>query len=37
MFAAMDDGEKLVYLISDVQMENKEHADFNWEKCTLHV
>jgi integrase len=23
--------------VRDAEMQNKEYADFNWEKCTLHV
>src|SRR4029077_8611767 len=43
MFAVMNEEEKLLYglfLNSDVrdaEMQNTEYADFNWEKCTLHV
>jgi hypothetical protein len=43
MFAAMDDEEKLLYGlflnsgVRDAEMQNTEYADFNWEKCTLHV
>jgi integrase len=43
MFAAMDDEEKLLYVLflnsgdRDAEMQNTEYADFNWEKCTLHV
>jgi integrase len=43
MFAAMDDEEKLRYGlflnsgVRDAEMQNTEYADFNWEKCTLHV
>jgi integrase len=43
MFAAMDDEEKLLYGlllncgVRDAEMQNMEYADFNWEKCTLHV
>ena len=43
MFAAMDDEEKLLYGLflnsglRDAEMQNTEYADFNWEKCTLHV
>ena len=43
MFAVMDEEEKLLYgLFSnsgmrDAEMQNTEYADFNWEKCTLHV
>ena len=41
--AAMDDEEKLLYGlflnsgVRDAEMQNTEYADFNWEKCTLHV
>ena len=43
MFAAMDEEEKLLYGlflnsgVRDAEMQNTEYADFNWEKCTLHV
>ena len=43
LFAAMDDEEKLLYGsflnsgVRDAEMQNTEYADFNWEKCTLHV
>jgi hypothetical protein len=43
MFGAMDDEEKLLYGlflnsgVRDAEMQNTEYADFNWEKCTLHV
>jgi integrase len=43
MFATMDDEEKLLYglflnsRVRDAEMQNTEYADFNWEKCTLHV
>jgi integrase len=43
MFAVMDDEEKLLYGlflnsgVRDAEMQNTEYADFNWEKCTLHV
>ena len=43
MFAAMDDEQKLLYGlflnsgVRDAEMQNTEYADFNWEKCTLHV
>jgi hypothetical protein len=43
MFAAIDDEEKLLYGLFlnsgvwDAEMQNTENADFNWEKCTLHV
>jgi integrase len=43
MFAAMDDEEKLLYGlflnsgVRDAEMQNTEYADFNWEKCTLHI
>lgn len=43
MFAAMDEEEKLLYGLflnsgmRDAEMQNTEYADFNWEKCTLHV
>jgi integrase len=43
MFAVMDDEEKLLYGLflnsgmRDAEMQNTEYADFNWEKCTLHV
>jgi integrase len=43
MFAAMDDEEKLLFGlflnsgVRDAEMQNTEYADFNWEKCTLHV
>jgi integrase len=43
MFAAMDDEEKLLYGlflnsgVRDAEIQNTEYADFNWEKCTLHV
>jgi len=43
MFAGMDDEEKLLYGLflnsgmRDAEMQNTEYADFNWEKCTLHV
>ena len=39
----MDDEEKLLYGLSlnsgvrDAEMQNTEYADFNFEKCTLHV
>jgi hypothetical protein len=39
----MDDEEKLLYGlflnygVRDAEMQNTEYADFNWEKCTLHV
>jgi integrase len=41
--AVMDDEEKLLYGlflnsgVRDAEMQNTEYADFNWEKCTLHV
>ena len=43
MFAAMDDEERMLYGlflnsgVRDAEMQNTEYADFNWEKCTLHV
>jgi integrase len=43
MFAVMDEEEKLLYGLflnsgmRDAEMQNTEYADFNWEKCTLHV
>ena len=43
MFAAMEDEEKLLYGlflnsgVRDAEMQNTEYADFNWEKCTIHV
>jgi integrase len=43
MFAAMHDEEKLLYGlflnsgVRDAEMQNTEYADFNWEKCRLHV
>jgi integrase len=43
MFAAMEDEERLLYglfLNSGLrhgELQNTEYADFNWEKCTLHV
>jgi integrase len=43
MFAAMDDEERLRYGlflnsgVRDAEVQNTEYADFNWEKCTLHV
>jgi integrase len=43
MFEAMDDEEKLFYGlflnsgVRDGEIQNTEYADFNWEKCTLHV
>ena len=43
MFAVMDEEEKLLYSlflnsgVRDAEMKNTEYADFNWEKCTLHV
>jgi integrase len=43
MFAVMDEEEKLLYGlflnsgVRDAEMQNTEYADFNWEKCTLHV
>jgi hypothetical protein len=43
MFAAKDGEEKLLYGlflnsgVCDAEMQNTEYADFNWEKCTLHV
>jgi len=43
MFATMDDEEKLLYGlflnsgVRDAEMQNTEYADFNWEKCTLHL
>ena len=43
MFAAMDEEEKLLYGlflnsgVRDAEMQNTEYADFNWEKCMLHV
>jgi integrase len=39
----MNDKEKLLYGlflnsgVRDAEMQNTEYADFNWEKCTLHV
>ena len=39
----MDEEEKLLYGlflnsgVRDGEMQNTEYADFNWEKCTLHV
>jgi hypothetical protein len=41
--AVMDEEEKLLYGlflnsgVRDAEMQNTEYADFNWEKCTLHV
>jgi len=43
IFAAMDEEERLLYGlflncgVRDAEMQNTEYADFNWEKCTLHV
>jgi integrase len=43
MFAVMNDEQKLLYGlflnsgVRDAEMQNTEYADFNWEKCTLHV
>jgi integrase len=43
MFAVMNEEEKLLYGlflnsgVRDAEMQNTEYADFNWEKCTLHV
>jgi integrase len=43
LFAAMNDEQQLLYAlflnsgIRDAEMQNTEYADFNWEKCTLHV
>ncbi len=43
MFAVMDEEEKLLYGlflnsgVRDAEMQNTEYADFNWEKCTMHV
>ena len=43
LFAAMNEEEKLLYGlflnsgVRDAEMQNMEYADFNWEKCTLHV
>jgi len=40
---ASDEEEKLLYGLflnsgmCDAEMQNTEYADFNWEKCTLHV
>lgn len=43
LFAAMNDEEKLLYGLflnsgmRDAEEQNTEYADFNWEKCTVHV
>jgi integrase len=43
MLAAMNEEEKLLYGlflnsgVRDAEMQNTEYADFNWEKCTLHI
>jgi integrase len=43
MLAAMAEEEKLLYGlflnsgVRDAEMQNTENAEFNWEKCTLHV
>jgi integrase len=43
MFAVMNEEEKLLYGlflnsgVRDAEMRKTEYADFNWEKCTLHV
>jgi len=43
MFAVMDDEERSLYglflnsCVRVAEMQNTEYADFNWEKCTLHV
>jgi integrase len=43
MVGVMNEEEKLLYGlflnsgVRDAEMQNTEYADFNWEKCTLHV
>lgn len=43
MFSVMDEEERMLYGlflnsgVRDGEMQNTEYADFNWEKCTLHV